>query len=75
MVVLPPMLPSQVTLLRHAAGIVTDQGGTLSHAAIIAREYKIPTLIGTRRATALFHTGDRLILDTRQGVVSRGESV
>jgi len=73
--VLTHMLPSQVTLLRHAAGIVTDQGGTLSHAAIIAREYKIPTLIGTRRATALFHTGDRLILDTRQGVVSRGESV
>lgn len=35
--ILAHSLPSQITALRHAAGIITDQGGTLSHAAIIAR--------------------------------------
>lgn len=69
--VLTHSLPSQVTALRHAAGIVTDQGGTLSHAAIIAREYKIPTVIGTKQATQIFQNGDRLKMDAGKGVVEK----
>lgn len=66
--VLTHSTPAQVTALRHAVGIVTDQGGTLSHAAIIAREYKIPTLIGTGCATSVFQNGDRVKLDAGKGL-------
>ena len=38
-------------LLPLLAGIVTDSGGALSHAAIVAREYGIPGVVGTRDAT------------------------
>lgn len=68
--VLTHLLPSQVTLIRNAAAMVTDQGGLLSHAATVAREYNIPTLIGTKRATELFQDGDLLDLDGERGIVS-----
>ena len=38
-------------LLPLLGGIVTDSGGLLSHAAIVAREYGIPGVVGTREAT------------------------
>lgn len=69
--VLTHMLPSQVARLRHVAGIITDQGGILSHAAIIAREYKIPTVIGTKTATSTLRTGDRITLDATQGIITQ----
>jgi len=40
-------------LLPLLGGIVTDSGGLLSHAAIVAREYGIPGVVGTREATGL----------------------
>jgi len=67
--ILTHTLPAQVTALRNAAGIVTDQGGTLSHAAIIAREYGIPTVIGTKLATTMFGEGCELELNATEGVV------
>jgi len=69
--VLTHSLPKQVTLLREALGIVTDQGGTLSHAATIAREYKIPTVIGTKRATQILKDGDVVELDAEAGIVRK----
>lgn len=69
--ILTHILPSQVTLIKEAAGIVTDQGGLLSHAATVAREYKIPTVIGTRNATSLFEDGDELEVDAVEGIVRR----
>ena len=44
-------------LLPLLAGIVTDSGGALSHAAIVAREYGIPGVVGTRDATARIADG------------------
>ena len=44
-------------------GIVTDRGGTLSHSAIVAREYGIPAVVGSRDATRLIPDGARLRLD------------
>jgi pyruvate,water dikinase len=43
--------------------IVTDRGGQLSHAAIVAREYGIPALVGTRNATQLIADGARVRVD------------
>lgn len=51
-------------------GIVTDYGGMLSHAAIVAREYGIPCIVGSQQATAKFKDGDIIKIDSRTGVVS-----
>ena len=53
------------------AGIVTDYGGMLSHAAIVAREYGIPAIVGTQNATSKFKDGDVIQIDSSSGVVSK----
>ncbi|MEK6938759.1 MAG: PEP-utilizing enzyme [Nanoarchaeota archaeon] len=60
----------EITLLCHKAGaIVTDQGGLGSHAAIISREFKIPCVVGTKHATQIFKTGDKIVVDANKGIV------
>ncbi|MFC7362589.1 PEP-utilizing enzyme [Nocardioides astragali] len=49
--------------------IVTDRGGQLSHAAIVAREYGIPGVVGTREATSVIGDGDRVRVDGTTGEV------
>jgi pyruvate,water dikinase len=49
--------------------IVTDRGGQLSHAAIVAREYGIPALVSTRNATRLIPDGARVRVDSSSGTV------
>lgn len=61
--------PALMPLLRHAGAIVTDDGGVACHAGIICRELKIPTIIGTRRATSIIHDGDIVEVDATQQVV------
>jgi len=45
------------------SGIVTEIGGTVSHGAVIAREYGIPCLIAVEGACRTFKTGDTVLLD------------
>lgn len=61
--------PNFVELMKKAAGIVTDGGGMLSHAAIVARELQKPCVIGTRVATQVLHDGDLVEVDADSGVV------
>lgn len=61
--------PNLMPLLRHAGAIVTDDGGVACHAGIICRELKIPTLIGTGRATSVIRDGDLVEVDTIAQVV------
>jgi pyruvate,water dikinase len=49
--------------------IVTDRGGQLSHAAIVAREYGIPAVVGTLRSTTTIPDGARVEVDGTQGRV------
>lgn len=49
--------------------IVTDRGGQLCHAAIVAREYGIPGIVGTREATRTIPDGARVRVDGRSGEV------
>jgi pyruvate,water dikinase len=53
-----------------AAGIVTDQGGLLSHGSIIAREYGIPAVVNVPAATRIIKTGQRLRVDGNRGLVT-----
>jgi pyruvate,water dikinase len=57
-------------LLPLLGAIVTDRGGLLSHAAIVAREYGIPSVVGTREATILIADGARVIVDGDKGEVT-----
>ncbi len=56
-------------LLPLLGGVVTDSGGLLSHAAIVAREYGIPAVVGTREATGLIPDGARVRVDGDAGEV------
>ena len=70
-VVLKAALPYQFTKLSTAKGIITDEGGLLGHASIIAREYKIPTIIGTGEATTKLKTGDMVEINGENGTVNK----
>ena len=48
---------------------VCDTGGSLTHAAIVSREYGIPCVVGTAVATTMIKTGDRVRVDGRAGTV------
>jgi pyruvate,water dikinase len=56
-------------LLPLLGAIVTDNGGLLSHAAIVAREYGIPGVVGTREATVRIRDGVRIRVDGDDGTV------
>ncbi len=62
-------------LFPRLAGIVTDVGAPLSHAAIVAREMGIPAVVGCGNATMLLKTGDRVRVDGARGLVERLERV
>ncbi|MBI2856650.1 MAG: hypothetical protein HYX93_07375, partial [Chloroflexi bacterium] len=61
----PPWTP----LFPVIGGLVTDAGGVLSHGAIVAREYKLPAVMGTKHATRVIHDGQMLSLDGGTGLV------
>lgn len=65
--------PDLVLALDKAVGIITDEGGITCHAAIIAREYGIPCLVGTRVATQLLRDGMTVELDCINGCVRISE--
>jgi phosphohistidine swiveling domain-containing protein len=62
--------PSWVPLMVLAGGIVSDVGGVMSHAAIVAREFGVPAVLGTKRGTREIHTGDHVRLDGATGEVT-----
>ena len=61
----PPWAP----LFATAAAIVTDSGGVLSHCAVVAREYRIPAVVGTGRATTTIRDGEMVEVDGDAGLV------
>ena len=61
--------PEFVPLMQKAAGIITDEGGITSHAAIVSRELDKPCIIGTRVATQVLKNGDKVEVDANSGVV------
>jgi len=63
--------PGMVTFLGLAGGLITEMGGTLSHGAIIAREYGIPAMVNVSQATRLLKDGDRVSIDCMEGIVRK----
>ncbi|QKQ72925.1 putative PEP-binding protein [Nostoc sp. TCL240-02] len=69
--VVPTITPDWLPLLHQVAGIITEQGGLTSHAAILARELRIAAVVNATSATTLIQTGERLLLDGDKGEVYR----
>jgi pyruvate,water dikinase len=57
-------------LFALAGAVVVDSGGAASHAAIVAREYGIPAVMGTGNATAVLADGQRVTVDADRGRVT-----
>jgi len=66
--------PAWQVLYGKISAVVTDAGGTVSHPAVLAREYGIPAVVGTSGGTARIRTGDRIRVDGNTGVVEILES-
>lgn len=61
--------PTYNVLLPIIGGVVTDRGGLLSHAAVVAREYGLPAVVGTSDATRRIRDGARVRVDGTAGTV------
>ncbi len=61
----PPWTP----IFASIAGLVTDTGGVLAHGAIVAREYAIPAVMGTKIGTQIIQDGQRITVDGDAGEV------
>ena len=65
-------MPDMVPAMKRAAGIVTDEGGMTSHAAIISRELGVPAVVGTGNGTRVLKDDQRVTLDGDKGTVRAG---
>ena len=66
--------PNMMLLAEKALGIITDEGGITSHAAILARELNIPCLVGTKFASKVLKTGDLVKLNASNGFAEKLKS-
>jgi len=67
--VAPYTNPGWTPLFNLAAGLVIEAGGLLSHGAVVAREYGIPTVVGVEEASQVLRTGQVLAVDGTAGTV------
>ena len=71
--VAPVTNPAWTPLFQRAAAVVVDTGGTASHAAIVAREYGVPAVMGTMNGTQLLKDGQWIQVDGSRGLVLKTE--
>ena len=69
--VMPVIDPGWAPLLSLAGGLIVEMGGTLSHGAIIAREYGLPALVNVENATDTFRDGEQVAVDATHGQIRR----
>jgi pyruvate,water dikinase len=62
--------PTWAPIFQKIAGAVSDIGGSMSHAAIVAREYGLPAVVGTGSATSRIRDGQRVRVDGGRGIVT-----
>jgi pyruvate,water dikinase len=61
--------PGMASVFGLAGGVIADMGGTLSHGAIIVREYGIPAVVNVAHATSVLKDGERVKLNATEGLV------
>lgn len=70
--VAPMTNPDWLPAIRRAAALVTETGGMTCHAAIVARELRVPCVVGARDATTILRDGQTVTVDGAQGTVTAG---
>jgi phosphohistidine swiveling domain-containing protein len=63
--------PHMMLIMKKAGAIITDVGGITSHAAIMSREFGIPCVVGTLKATKVLKNGDYVEVDGNKGVIKK----
>ncbi|MDQ7030184.1 MAG: pyruvate kinase [Ardenticatenia bacterium] len=71
-IVAPKTDHSFIDVAQRAAGLIVERGGTDSHAALLAVELGVPTVVGVKGATHRLEDGQKITLDARQGVIYEG---
>jgi pyruvate,water dikinase len=66
-------MPDMVPAMKRAAGIVTDEGGMTSHAAIVSRELGVPAVVGAGSATSELEDGQVVTIDGDKGTIRAGK--
>ncbi len=69
--VCPSTSAAWMMVFHRAGALVTDYGSVLTHTSIVAREHRLPAVVGTHCATAEFVDGEEVIVDGTQGTVTR----
>ncbi len=64
--------PDMVPAMKRAAGIITDEGGMTSHAAIVSRELGVPAVVGTGEASKTLSDGQVITIDGDKGTITEG---
>ncbi|HVS68611.1 MAG TPA: phosphoenolpyruvate synthase [Mycobacteriales bacterium] len=71
--VAPMTNPDWLPTMRRAAALVTDGGGMTCHAAVVARELRVPCIVGARTATTVLRDGELVTVDGSTGQVLTGD--
>lgn len=66
----PMTMPDFLPAMKKAAAFVTDEGGVVCHAAIVARELKKPCIVGTKFATQILKDGDYIEVNANKGIIN-----
>jgi pyruvate,water dikinase len=61
--------PTYTLALLRASGVITEIGGRLSHAAIVAREFGIPCVVNTGNATKVLKDGMEIVVNGNEGII------
>lgn len=67
--VCPAANPAWTLVFGIVGGVITDTGGTLCHAAVISREYGLPTVVNTQQGTEKIKSGQRVKIDAASGAI------
>ena len=70
--VMPKTSNAVLPLLKTAAGIITEEGGADSHAAIVGMTLDIPVIVGAKNAAAVLKSGIAVTMDAEKGLVMAG---
>jgi len=72
--VAPLTTPQLISAILQASAIVTEIGGTLSHAAIVSRELGIPCIVGAKDATKILRDNMEIIVNGNEGIIFQENS-
>jgi len=69
--VAPETAPDFMAAFHKAAGVITNQGGITSHAAIVSREFGLPCIVGVEGATDIIKDNELIELDADKGIIRK----